>query len=149
MKEQRRGGPQGSSFGPLLWSLFQNDLPSYRGFARGSYVAWQEQWKYEKDIFRDSKKNLLFLACNMVTVQNLYTESENLFMYADDHQMYTTGDSIENATQELKEETEKMTRLNKTKANPTEFQIIFIDPKPSKEECVDEEWLHLQTQTYN
>ena len=70
-------------------------------------------------------------------------------MYADDHQMYTTGDSIENATQELKEETEKMTRLNKTKANPTEFQIIFIDPKPSKEECVDEEWLHFQTQTYS
>ena len=78
-------------------------------FARGSYVAWQKQWKYEKDIFRDSKKNLLFLACNMATVQNLYTESENLFMYADDHQMYTTGECIENATQELKEETEKIT----------------------------------------
>ena len=30
-------------------------------------------------------------------------------MYADDHQIYTTGDSIENAAQGLKEETEKIT----------------------------------------
>ena len=42
----------------------------------------------------------------------MYTESENLFMYADDHQMYmyTIGDSIEKGAQmqELKEESEKV-----------------------------------------
>ena len=67
LKEQTRGCPQGWSFGPLVWNLFQNDLSSY-------------------------------------------TESENLFMYADDHQMYTIGDSINNGAQMqgLKEETEKV-----------------------------------------
>ena len=43
-----RGCPQGSSFGPLLWNLFQNDM----------------------------------------TMLVKYT---NLFMYADDHQLYVTG----------------------------------------------------------
>ena len=42
-----------------------------------------------------------------------YAESENLFMYADDHQMYTIGDSIEDAAQELKKETEKITQWYK------------------------------------
>ena len=107
-KEQTRGCPQGSSFGPLLWNLFQNDLPSY-------------------------------------------TESENLFMYADDHQIYTIGDSIEIAAQELKEETEKITQWykeNLLKANPRKFQIIVIDPKSSKtEECVDEVSLKIDSRT--
>ena len=62
-------------------------------------------------------------------------------MYADDHQMYTIGDSIEKAAQEFKEETEKITRSyeeNLLKANPSKFQIIVIDPKSSKNECADE-----------
>jgi len=58
-KEQTRGCQQGSSFGTILWNLFQNDLPSY-------------------------------------------AESDNLFMYADDHQIYTTGGSTEKAAQDLK-----------------------------------------------
>ena len=45
------GSPQGSSFAPLVWNLFQNHLP-------------------------------------------LYVESENFFIYGDDHRIYMTGDSI-------------------------------------------------------
>ena len=26
-KPMKRGSPKGSSFGPLLWNMFQNDLP--------------------------------------------------------------------------------------------------------------------------
>ena len=55
-KEQQRGRPQGSSFGPLLWNLFQNDL-------------------------------------------SLHRQSANLFMYANDHQIYTSGNDILKATQ--------------------------------------------------
>ena len=58
-------------------------------------------------------------------------------MYADDHQMYTIGDSIKNGAQmqEFKEETEKVTWWYKEdllKANPSEFQIIVTEPKSSK-----------------
>ena len=45
-KEQKRGCRQDSSFGPLLWNLFQNDL-------------------------------------------SLHRQSADLFMYGDDHQIYT------------------------------------------------------------
>ena len=43
-----RGCPQGSSFGPLLWNLFHNDM-------------------------------------------TMLVKDTNLFMYADDHQLYVTG----------------------------------------------------------
>lgn len=70
-------------------------------------------------------------------------------MYADDHQIYTIGDSIETAAQELKEETEKITQWykeNLLKANPSKFQIIVIDPKsPKTEECVDEVSLEIDS----
>ena len=55
-KEQKRGCPQGSSFGPLIWNLFQNDL-------------------------------------------SLHGQSANLFMYADDHQIYTSDIDIQKAAQ--------------------------------------------------
>ena len=105
-KEQTRGSPKGSSFGPSLWNLFQNDLP-------------------------------------------FYAESENLFMYADDHQIYTIGDSIKKAAHELKSETEKTTQwynVNLLKANPSKYQIIAIDPKSSKHESADELSLEIENQ---
>ena len=62
-KEQKRGCPQGSSFGPLLWNLFQNDLSKHR-------------------------------------------QSANLFMYADDHQIYTDDNDTHKAAQTLRRQTE-------------------------------------------
>ena len=66
-KEQLRDCPQGSSFGPLLWNLFQNDL------------------------------------CHHV-------ETDNLFMYADDQQMYFNGKNIKPVASALKKEAENGTR---------------------------------------
>ena len=58
-KETRRGCPQGSSFGPLLWNVYQNDL---------TYLL----------------KNI------------------KLLMYADDHQLYTTGKDTKRLKEGLK-----------------------------------------------
>ena len=71
-KEQKRGCPQGSSFGPLLWNLFQNDLSIHR-------------------------------------------QSANLFMYADDHQVYTNDNDIHKATQTLRRQTEAASQCDKGK----------------------------------
>ena len=53
-----RGCPHGSSFGPLLWNLFQNDM-------------------------------------------TLVLKDSNLFMYADDHQLYITGSDYNTASSKL------------------------------------------------
>ena len=53
-----RGCPQGSSFGPLLWNLFQNDM-------------------------------------------TLLLKDTNLFMYADDHQLYVTGSDYSTVSSKL------------------------------------------------
>ena len=50
-RETTRGCPQGSSFGPLMWNIFQNDLA-------------------------------------------LHVNSGKLNMYADDHQIYSTGHDL-------------------------------------------------------
>ena len=70
-------------------------------------------------------------------------------MYVDDHQIYTTGDSINNAVQELMSETERVTqwyKVNLLKANPSKYQIITIDPKFSKKEPVDQLLLQIDNQ---
>ena len=74
-------------------------------------------------------------------------------MYADDHQINTTGDKIKNsikkAVQELMIETEKVTQwyiVNLLKANPNKYQIITIDPKFSKKEPVDQLLLQIDNQ---
>ena len=76
-KEQTRGCPQGSSFGPLLWNLFQIDL------------------------------------------HHMHRVREPL------HQMYTIGDSIENAAQELKKETERITQWYNRKPLKGQSQQIL------------------------
>ena len=91
-KEQKRRCPQGSSFGPLLWNLFQNDL-------------------------------------------SLHGQSANLFMYADDHQIYTSDIDIQKAAQTLREQTEAVPQWykeNLLQANPQKYQILNIDPQPSR-----------------
>ena len=90
-KEQKRGCPQGSSFGPLLWNLFQNDLSIHR-------------------------------------------QSANLFMYADDHQVYTNDSDIHKATQTLRRQTEAVSQWykeNLLQANPQKYQILTPDPHSS------------------
>ena len=69
-KDQSRGCPQGLSFGPLLWNLFQNNL-------------------------------------------SLNVHTSNLFMYADDHQIYFNGTSIETVASSLKRETENVSQWYK------------------------------------
>ena len=91
-RTKRGGGPQGSSFGPLLWNLFQNDL-------------------------------------------SLHGQSANLFMYADDHQIYTNDSDIQKDAQTLKGQTEAVSQRykeNLLQANPEKYQILTIDPQPSR-----------------
>ena len=93
-KEQLRGCPQGSSFGPLLWNLFQNDL------------------------------------CHHV-------ETDNLFMYADDHQMYLNGKNIEPVASALKKEAENVSqwyKANLLQANPKKYQILVMAPRLDKKD---------------
>ena len=88
-KEQTRGCPQGSSLGPLLWNLFQNDLP-------------------------------------------LHTQSANLFMYADDHQIYTQGGNIHQVTNLLKCEAQEVSNWykdNLLEANAKKYQILAIESR--------------------
>lgn len=88
-KETERGCPQGSSFGPLLWNIFQNDM-------------------------------------------SFNVKSSNLSMYADDHQLYTTGNNIEMVKRNLEAEAEVATswyRDNFLLANPDKFQVITINPR--------------------
>ena len=83
-KDQSRGCPQGSSFGPLLWNLFQNDL-------------------------------------------SLNVHTSNLFMYADDHQIYFNGTSIKTVASSLNKETENVSQWykdNLLQANPNKYQIL-------------------------
>ena len=91
--EQKRGCPQGSSFGPLLWNLFQNDL-------------------------------------------SLHRQSASLFMYADDHQIYTNDNDIQKAAQTLRRQTGRAVsqwyKENLLQANRQKYQILTIDPQPSK-----------------
>ena len=80
-KEQKRGCPQGSSCGPLLWNLFQNDL-------------------------------------------SLHRQSANLFMYADDHQIYIGDNEILKATQTLRRQIEAVSQWykeNLLQANPQKY----------------------------
>ena len=59
------------------------------------------------------------IACSKLSwklIQNhlpLYAESENLFMYRNDHQIYMTADSIKKDVQERMSETEMVTQWYK------------------------------------
>ena len=85
-KEQLRGCPHGSSLGPLLWNIFQNDLP-------------------------------------------LNVHTSNLFIYADDHQVYQSGSDSAAIISELTNEAENVSRwyrANLLRANPKKYQVLVI-----------------------
>ena len=62
----KRGCPQGSCFGPLLWNIYQNDL-------------------------------------------NYYFTDRNISMYADDHQAYVSGITLQNVQNQLQEVGDEIT----------------------------------------
>ena len=87
-KEMIRGCPQGSSFGPLMWNIFQNDM---------AYCI----------------------------------KNEDLMMYADEHQISSTGKCISTLEQSLKEVTETALswyKANLLLVNPCKFQTLIIAP---------------------
>ena len=89
-KEMTRGCPQGSSFGPLLWNLFQNDMAHH------------------------------------------VSNDANLSMYADDHQMYTSGTDFSTVRNSLEKEGQKAAswyRDNYLLANRDKFQALIINPR--------------------
>ena len=99
MERSVKGLPQGSPLGPLLWSLFQNDL-------------------------------------------SLNVHTSNLFMYADDLQVYQSGSNITAVISELTKEAENVSlwyKGNLLHANPKKYQILAMTlrniEKEAKEEC--------------
>ena len=81
-KSMERGCPQGSSFGPLLWNIFQNDMA-------------------------------------------FHVTKSNLTMYADDHQLYTTGKDHNTVGDILQTEAQKALdwyKNNHLLANPEKYQ---------------------------
>ena len=88
-KSMPRGCPQGSSFGPLLWNLFQNDM-------------------------------------------SFLVKESNLTMYADDHQLYSTGTKCDTVMSNLSAQGKlAMTwyRDNFLLANSDKFQCLSINPR--------------------
>ena len=88
-KEVLRGCPQGSTFGPLLWNTFQNDL-------------------------------------------NIFANENNLTMYADDHQLYSAGQTVKEVQDTLNKEGEiisKWYESNLLKGNYEKYQIMSMGPK--------------------
>ena len=84
-----RGCPQGSSFGSLLWNLFQND-------------------------------------------RTMLVKDTNLFMYADDHQLYVTGSDCNIASSRLQYQGNlamSWYRDNFLLANTEKFQFLPINPR--------------------
>ena len=56
-------------------------------------------------------------------------------MYADDHQIYTNDSDIQKDAQTLKGQTEAVSQRykeNLLRANPQKYQILTIDPQPSR-----------------
>ena len=91
-REMTRGCPQGSSFGPLTWNIFQNDLA-------------------------------------------LHINSGKLNMYADDHQIYSTGHDLEKVRATIVEEGELAAtwyKKNYLLANIDKYQTTVNDANTDK-----------------
>ena len=95
-----RGCPQGSSFGPLMWNIFQNDLTL---------------------LINSSPSNL------------------NLSMYADDHQLFVAGNSIQEVEQSLNEGGQGISRWytdNFLMRNHDKYNTMLIGRKNNDEQSI-------------
>ncbi|PFX12946.1 putative RNA-directed DNA polymerase from transposon BS [Stylophora pistillata] len=73
----------------------------------------------------------------------LSVQTSNLFMYADDHQVYQSGPSVTAIISELTNEAENVSRWyreNFFHANPKKYQVLVMTPrnvdKEAKDECI-------------
>ena len=88
-KELARGCPQGLTFGPFFWNMFENDL------AHIAYIC-------------------------------------SLNMYADDHQLYTSGKTVEDIQNKLNKEGKVISDWygnNLLKGNFDKYQFMTLGPK--------------------
>ena len=101
-REMTRGCPQGSSFGPLMWNIFQNDLALHINSGK----------------------------LNMYADDHHLTGKLN--MYADDHQIYSTGHDLEKVRATIVEEGELAAtwyKKNYLLANVDKVQTTVINPR--------------------
>ena len=101
-REMTRGCLQGSSFGPLMWNIFQNDLALHISNGR----------------------------LNMYADDHHLTGKLN--MYADDHQIYSTGHDLEKVRATIVEEGELAAtwyKKNYPLANVDKVQTTVINPR--------------------
>ena len=71
-------------------------------------------------------------ACQLQNDLSLSTHSDHLFIYADNHQVYTNCTTPVNTTLKLKSEAEEMYQwynANLLNANPNKYHVLAINPK--------------------
>ena len=101
-RDMTRGCPQGSSFGPLMWNIFQNDLALHINSGKLNM--------YADDHHSTGKLN----------------------MHDDDHQIYSTGHDLEKVRATIVEEGELAAtwyKKNYLLANVDKFQTTVINPR--------------------
>ena len=54
----KRGCPQGSTFGPLMWNIFQNDMPNIISDANVSMYADDHQMKANENVANETAKSV-------------------------------------------------------------------------------------------
>ena len=54
----KRGCPQGSTFGPLMWNIFQNDMPNIISDANVSMYADDHQMKVNENVANETAKSV-------------------------------------------------------------------------------------------
>ena len=81
---------------------------------------------------------------------NVYTS--NLFMYADDHQVYQSGSKTTAVIFELAKEAENVSqwyKANLLQANPKKYQVLAMTPRNMDKEAKDECTLDIENQNLN